>query len=111
MTKINKVIFSGKAYKDLRSLYYYIKENDSKQAANKIYHGIQKQCNELVQFPQKRHVPPELERISVYSYLEINYKPYRIIYRISEDTIIIFGVFDGRRNMTDILTKRLIGQK
>ena len=108
MTKINKIIFSGKAYKDLHSLYYYIKENDSKQAAKKIYHGIQKQCNALVQFPQKGHVPPELERISVYNYLEINYKPYRIIYQVIESNVYVHCVLDERRDLQTLLEKRLL---
>ncbi len=109
--KKNKVILTEQALQDMLDIYNYIAQNDSEKIAKKIYENIKKKCFEIKDFPQKGHIPPELERISVYSYLEINYKPYRIIYRISENTIIIFGIFDGRRNMTDILTKRLIGQK
>ena len=108
MIKIKHLIFTKKAEHDLQLLYNYTRENDSRSAALKIYNSIKGQCLKLKQFPQIGHIPPELERLSISTYLEINYKPYRIIYSITECKIIIFCISDGRRNMMDILTKRLL---
>ncbi|MDO9578439.1 MAG: type II toxin-antitoxin system RelE/ParE family toxin [Candidatus Cloacimonadales bacterium] len=96
------------AWQDIADIYRFISENDSEFNGRKIYEAIKAKCYEIANFPNKGHIPPELERLSIFSYLEINFKPYRIIYRIAEKSIIIFGVFDGRRNMMDILTKRLL---
>ena len=35
-------------------------------------------------------------------------KPYRIIYRIEEDTVTVLAVLDGRRDLEDLLLERLI---
>ena len=108
MIKIKHLIFTKKAEQDLQLLYNFIRENDSRSAALKIYTSIKEKCLKLKQFPQIGHIPPELERLSISTYLEINYKPYRIIYSISEARIIVFCIFNRRRNMMDILTKRLL---
>ena len=57
---------------------------------------------------KRGHVPPELDRMSVRDYLEIHYKPYRIIYQIFGNKVFIHCVLDGRRDMEDLLQRRLI---
>ncbi|MCG8343889.1 MAG: type II toxin-antitoxin system RelE/ParE family toxin, partial [Chlorobiales bacterium] len=54
------------------------------------------------------HCPPELERIHVREYREIHFKPYKIIYRMHEQKVFIYGVLDGRRNLQELLIERLI---
>ena len=39
---------------------------------------------------------------------ELIVKPYRIIYRIDEDTVNVLAVLDGRRDLQDLLLERLI---
>ncbi|MFW6131795.1 MAG: type II toxin-antitoxin system RelE/ParE family toxin, partial [Candidatus Aminicenantaceae bacterium] len=57
---------------------------------------------------QRGHVPPELERIGVYSYKEIHFKPYRIICEVSESIVYIHCVLDGRRSLQELLEKRIL---
>ena len=103
-----KVDLTEEALQDIIDIYNYISRNDSLSIANKVYEKIKMKCFEIADFPHKGHVPPELERISIFRYLEINYKPYRIIYSITDSKVIIFCIFDGRRNIVELLTKRLI---
>ena len=62
----------------------------------------------LEDFPLRGHIVPELERISVISYLEIHYKAYRIIYQVLNKTVYIHSILDGRRNISELLQKRLL---
>lgn len=94
--------------KDIIDIHDYIFDYDSPLAAKRLYEKIQELISSLNYLPQRGHIPPELESIRVYDYLEVHYKPYRIIYQIIEKKVIIHGVFDGRRQMQKLLEERLL---
>jgi toxin ParE1/3/4 len=106
--KKSRVKLTKDALQDIVDVYRFISEKDSEQVGRKIFEAIKKKCYELVHFPEKGHIPPELDAISITKYLEINFKIYRIFYYIEEHIIYIIGIFDGRRNLMDVLTKRLL---
>ncbi len=54
------------------------------------------------------NVPPELERISVTGFLEIHFRPYRIIYQVIENDLFIHCILDGRRDLQTLLQERLL---
>lgn len=108
MSKKYRVQITPEALQDVFDIYRYISKNDSESIAKKIYEDIKTKCYELVNFPERGHVPSELEIISTIKYLEINFKVFRIFYYIEADFVFIVGIFDGRRNSTDILIKRLL---
>jgi plasmid stabilization system protein ParE len=35
-------------------------------------------------------------------------RPYRLIYRVERDTVTVLAVFDGRRDLEDVLLDRLL---
>ncbi len=39
---------------------------------------------------------------------EIHYKPYRILFEINNDIIYVHSVLDGRRNVQEILSNRIL---
>ncbi|MCY4059988.1 MAG: type II toxin-antitoxin system RelE/ParE family toxin, partial [Gammaproteobacteria bacterium] len=41
-------------------------------------------------------------------YREVFFKPYRNIYRVVEDTVYVFVIADGRRDMQTLLQRRLL---
>jgi toxin ParE1/3/4 len=63
--------------------------------------------------PDRGRIPPELKRVNILSYREIQLHPYRIIYRIYDGAhaVHIHIVADGRRNFTELLKERLLGQR
>ena len=50
----------------------------------------------------------ELSLLGIDNFLELNYKPYRIIYQIIEKVVFVHCIFDGRRDMQKLLQERLI---
>ena len=103
-----KVQIDPQAKKDLKEIFIYVAINDSFDSANKLLDSLEKTCYKLEEFPERGHNPPELKPTGIKRYLEIHYKPYRIIYEISNDIIYIHSIFDGRRNTQEILSDRLL---
>ena len=69
---------------------------------------IEETCNSLSSYPNKGHIPPELERIGIYNYQEIHFEPYRIIYQVIEKEVYIHCILDSRRSLQELLEKRLL---
>lgn len=108
MSKKYKVIIDPKAKLDLKEIFIYIAGNDSIQSANKLLDALEETCFKLEKYPERGHIPPELKSTGIKKYLEIHYKPYRIIYEIEKDLIYIHSVINGRRNIQEILSNRFL---
>lgn len=103
-----QVMILQDAENDIFEIYHYILANDSLNNAEYVFKNIQVEIESLEKMPERGHVPPELERINIYSYKEVHFKPYRIIYEIEEKYVFIHCVFDGRREIQEILESRLL---
>lgn len=49
-----------------------------------------------------------MNRIGVAAYREIGLTPYRIIYRIRDNLVTVHAILDGRRDLADLLHRRLV---
>lgn len=96
------------AEEDIFSIYKYVTINDSVEKAEYLIKNIEDRIYKLASLPNRGHYPPELERIDIQEYREIHFKPYRIIYTIEDTEAFIHCVLDGRRDLSDLLQKRLI---
>jgi toxin ParE1/3/4 len=103
-----KVIIDPQAKLDLKEIFIYVAVNDSIQSANKLLDALEETCSKLERIPERGHIPPEMRPTGIKKYLEIHYKPYRIIYEIEKNIIYIHCVIDGRRNIQEILSNRLL---
>lgn len=96
------------AYEDMKEIFLYVAMNDSLDAANQLLEKIESTCFKLEKQPTRGHIPEELRSTGIKRYLEIHYKPYRIIYEIKKEIIYIHSVLDGRRNIQEILSERIL---
>ncbi len=96
------------AEEDIFEIYNYILHHDSSQTADDIFSKLQATCDSLETMAVRGHILPELDRIGVHEYREIHFKPYRIIYRIIENKVYIYCILDGRRDLQDLLQRRLL---
>ncbi|MDW7681298.1 MAG: type II toxin-antitoxin system RelE/ParE family toxin [bacterium] len=103
-----KVLIVAEAEEDIYEIYNYMATYDSVENAENLLTKIEETCNSLSNFPGRGHILPELERIGIFEYKEIHYKPYRIIYQIIEKSIYVHCVLDSRRNLQELLEKRLL---
>jgi toxin ParE1/3/4 len=103
-----KVNFISDAEDDLFEIYKYVHLNDSEENAEKILNGLYKKCLTIESFPKRGRIPPELKLLEISDFLEIIYKPYRIIYQIINNDVFIHCILDGRRELQKLLQERLL---
>lgn len=103
-----KVRIIADAKQDIRDIYNYLALFDSESKAEHFVQDINEKCQSLSEFPNRGHFPPELERIGIFNYREIHYKPYRIIYQVFAAEVHVNCILDGRRELQALLEKRLL---
>ena len=103
-----KVHIIADAEQNIIEIYEYIALSDSIEKAEYVFKNIKEKCLSLGKFPNRGHCPPELERIGIYDYKEIHFKPYRIIYQIFDINVYVHCVLDGRQELQALLEKRLL---
>ena len=102
-----KVLWTNTARLDLYRIIDFISQNNPKNAFA-ILNKLEKRANTLRTFPRRGRIPPEMKSIGVIVYREIIIKPWRLVYKVEEAKIHIMGLFDGRRDLEDILIERLL---
>jgi len=103
-----RVRLTADAERDLIDIYRYIALHDSGANANHVLEELEALCSRLTEMPERGHVPPELDRIGVTNYREVNFKPYRVLYEVIRQDVFIHCVLDGRRDMSALLQRRVI---
>jgi toxin ParE1/3/4 len=103
------VRFTKAALQDLRELHAFISAHDSPGNADYFTREIVRAALTLRDFPYHGANPPELVALGSRSYRQIFFKPYRILYRIRGNTVLIAVIADGRRSMIRLLARRLHG--
>ena len=92
---------------DVQEILDYISEENPHYAL-KFLEKIDTTVNGLHIFPNKGRKVPEVETTHLENYREIIINPWRLFYKREENRIYIIGIIDGRRNIEDILIKRLM---
>ena len=110
MSKTYQIVWAGVAGNDLRDIIEYI-AIDSPSNALKILEKIKHRASSLYTHPERGRLVPELQDQGILTYRELVVPPWRIIYRISGSDVYVLSVLDSRRNVEDILLKRLAYSK
>ena len=110
MKKSYNVWWAETAENDLISIIDYIARDNPRQA-KKIFAEIRKGAAGLNEFPDRGRMIPELQDQGITLYQEIIIGPWRLMYRVSEDSVYVLSVLDSRQNVEDILLQRLITLK
>jgi toxin ParE1/3/4 len=110
MKKSYNVWWSGTAENDLVSIIEYVARENPLQAS-KIFAEIRKRAASLKTFPDRGRMVPELQNQGITLYRELMIGPWRVMYRVSEDSVYVLSVLDSRQNVEDILLQRLIALK
>ncbi|MEW6595457.1 MAG: type II toxin-antitoxin system RelE/ParE family toxin [Thermodesulfobacteriota bacterium] len=106
MKRSYRVIWAASAYDDLLGIIEYIAQ-DSPANAGKVLKSIKSKAATLFLSPQRGRVVPELQKEGIAQYRELVITPWRLIYRIVDDTVLVLSVLDSRRNVEDLLLARL----
>ncbi|MEA1910523.1 MAG: type II toxin-antitoxin system RelE/ParE family toxin [Spirochaetota bacterium] len=104
----SKVIWSKDASLDLVDIVSYIKIDSGKGIAKEIYTRIKSEVDKIVDFPKAGIIVPELADIGITDIYQIIVSPWKVYYKVIEDKILVLSVIDGRRNLEEILYKKII---
>jgi len=94
------------AAEDLADIARYI-ATDSPHAAGDFVDRVDKAIQQLAKHPQSGRVVPELSHHNILRYRELVIPPWRLIYRYEGNVLFVLAVIDGRRNVEDLLLRRL----
>jgi toxin ParE1/3/4 len=100
-------LWTGIAQRDLRNIITYV-ARDGYAPALGLLQNIKNQSETLQTQPHRCRAVPELAAINVANYRELIIKPYRLIFRIEGQEVLILGVFDSRRDLEQVLIDRIL---
>jgi toxin ParE1/3/4 len=105
---IREVAFTAAAARDLADIYDHATESASLERAERVLDDLEELCASLVELPERGNVPPELRDLGITAFREVHLRPYRLIYRVLDDRVIIYAVLDARRDVRTLLQRRLL---
>jgi toxin ParE1/3/4 len=104
-----EVLLTEGAEQDMEAIHDYISEFDCIANANCVLDAVMDVMESLSRFPERGSYPKELVGLGIKEYRQTFFKPYRVIYRVTDSQVIIYLIADGRRDMQSVLARRLLG--
>ena len=103
---MNTIRWTEEAAGDLEEIAVVIAE-DAPTAASDFVDSVDKAVGQLASHPLSGRVVPELLRHNVRRYREVVLSPWRLFYVADVGCVTILAIIDGRRNIEDILLRRV----
>lgn len=104
-----EVLLTEGAEQDLEVIHDCISEFDCVANANYVLDELMDVVQSLSKCPERGSYPKELVGLGIKEYRQTFFKPYRVIYRVTGNQVIIYLIADGRRDMQTVLARRLLG--
>ena len=103
------VVLTEDAERDLAALVEYIARTDTPANANRVLDRVLEVTDSLANKAERGSAPKELRALGITEYRQVFFKPYRIIYRIQANQVVVYVIVDGRREMQALLARRMLG--
>ena len=104
-----EVLLTQGAEQDLEAIHDYIARFDNAANAHHVLDRLMDVVQSLSRLPERGSYPKELVVLGIKEYRQTSFKPYRVIYRVAGNQVIIYLIADGRRDMQSVLARRLLG--
>ena len=101
------VVWARAAAHDLEELVAYIAA-DSPVKARKVLRKLRERAARLEVSPERGRIVPELAGLGIRTFRQLVVRPYRMMYRVDDDRVTVLAVFDGRRDIEEVLLERLV---
>lgn len=109
MEPVYSVLIGEGAEQDLESLFDHIAGQHSPADAQRVLDRLMDVVAGLRQLPLRGSHPPELLKLGIKGFRQVYFKPWRVIYEVTDRTVIVHVLVDGRRDLESLLLRRLIG--
>ena len=104
-----EVLLTQDAERGLDDIHRYIATYDSLENADRVLDRMVEVAESLAVNPERGSVPKELQSLGIKDYRQSFFKPYRVIYRVIDEQVVVYLIADGRRDMQTLLARRLLG--
>ena len=103
-----EITWAQDAGDELAEIISYIKDNTGKMTAVKIYSKIIEEINRVSKNPKSRMICPLLREFGINYIHQLIIDPWIIYYKAEKNKMEIITIIDGRRNLEEILYKKMI---
>lgn len=103
-----EVLLTDDAIDDLQDIADYLSTTESADVASRVVGKIEEAYLKLGELPNRGAIPHELSELGMRDFRQVFFKPYRIIYEVEEDRVVVYVIADGRRDMRTLLRRRLL---
>jgi toxin ParE1/3/4 len=110
----HEIIWSKDAGDELTDIISYIKYNKyntGKITAEKIYTKIINEVKLASENAEGRRIAPMLREFGINHIHQLNINPWIIFYKAEKNKMEIISIIDGRRNLEEILYKKMMDGK
>jgi toxin ParE1/3/4 len=104
----HRVLLTRAAARDLEEIFQYIDRHDSPERAAHVLERLESALASLDEHSDRGAIPDELLAVGLADFREIFFKPSRMVYRVLGDDVVVMLIADGRRNMQELLRRRLL---
>lgn len=101
------VLWTVAAQQDLYGVVDFISADDRPLSAQAVLEKLQAQAEKLDLYAERGRRMPEIGRTARLRWRELIVSPWRLIYSIEGDTVLVVGVVDSRRDVRGWLAKRM----
>ena len=105
----HEILLTRGAEQDLDSLHDYLSASAGVAKADQLLDRLLEVVEGLAKLPERGSYPKELVALGIKEYRQTSFKPYRVIYRVVANQVLIYLIVDGRREMQPLLARRLFG--
>lgn len=102
-----RVLWTEAAVRDMEDIIAFIAA-DSPGNARALLARFRERAAALEGHPTRGRIVPELALSGFATWREVIVRPYRLIYRVEADRVFVLAVLDGRRDLEDLLFRRLV---
>ena len=106
-----EILWSKDAGEELIEIISYIKNNTGKMTAEKIYKKITDEVKRASENASGRRISPLLKEFGIMDIHQLNINPWIIYYRVEKNIMKIISIIDGRRNLEEILYRKVLDGK
>ena len=106
-----EIIWSEDAGDELIEIISYIKYHAGKITAEKTFKKIDDEVRKASENAEGRRIAPMLMKFGINDIHQINIRPWAIFYKVENNEMEIISIIDQRRNLEEILYKKLLDGK
>ena len=108
MSEVFDITWTRTAVRDLDEILEYIAAESGVEQALEFYETVRHSIASLATMPRRCRQVPELLDIGLFEYREIIERPYRLVFRIVDQEVVILAILDSRRDLEELLLQRAI---